>query len=59
MRMIMLYNLQNRAFKSLIVAIMFIRRSTAKNKDGSKRVYFQLAYLFSVIQGVKSSQSTV
>jgi hypothetical protein len=22
---------------------MFIRRSTAKNKDGSKRVYFQLA----------------
>jgi len=22
---------------------MFIRRSTAKNKDGSKRVYYQLA----------------
>ena len=28
---------------ALIVAIMFIRRSTATNKDGSKRVYFQLA----------------
>jgi len=27
----------------LIVDVMFIRKSVAKNKDGSKRIYYQLA----------------
>jgi transposase len=35
-------------FGSLLVVVMFIKKSVAKNKDGSKREYYQLAESFRV-----------